>query len=677
MAQDSIQVGALVKQPVRVRAVHRGQTLLDQVFQTTPIRIGRLLDNDIVLPFDFASRYHCEIRCEDGQWTAVDLASKNGLLIDANTRMHEIALSDGDEFRIQEVTISLQFEVADDIVQDFHALHEAATIIGDFEDFNDPKALSRKSEIKAPPRPAPPAYAARAIVVPDEPSSISVVSKSNSVSNSISISISQPNSPSGPQGKRPLLDVDLNTLLFANHPLAFQVKERALQMVVVWHDQVIDAYEVAVGEAITWNFLGDKIDLGYVGIDKSQITIPDGCVPIRGDAGPRSMNVSMHESAAFRSGPNLLISFRYVPKSKDIARNLTWIEEKLVDPVILSSAVHGAAAITAIFVGNKHPSEPIRDEPERFAKIIIVPTPLVALQPSPTPTPTPTPTPLVAKEEPPKREKPKVMPTPKVVKTVVKQTKKRPPAIARKEEIAPPKVSALPKEIAKVEPPPKLKPPEPPAPTPPPFNAKSVGTLKALSALSLGPATNIANVEKIQLSRAPASVTGSMIGREPMSGTGDIISKLNQSARGQGDHSAVAIGGKASGKYGSRGLGGKAGTRNIRGTVIGGATYSELTKNEGLTREQVMKIVQKHQAQIQACYEKSLMSNPELVGRADFEWEITAKGSVTFVNVKEATLKNGENLLECVKGVFAKMKFPEAKNGENTTPTIGLPFGRL
>jgi hypothetical protein len=90
-----------------------------------------------------------------------------------------------------------------------------------------------------------------------------------------------------------------------------------------------------------------------------------------------------------------------------------------------------------------------------------------------------------------------------------------------------------------------------------------------------------------------------------------------------------------------------------------------------------MKEVQKHQAQIQACYEKSLMSNPDIVGRADFEWEITPKGSVTTVSVKEATIKNGENLLECVKGVFARMKFPEAKNGEATTPTIGLPFGRL
>ncbi|MBK7890165.1 MAG: AgmX/PglI C-terminal domain-containing protein [Bdellovibrionales bacterium] len=113
------------------------------------------------------------------------------------------------------------------------------------------------------------------------------------------------------------------------------------------------------------------------------------------------------------------------------------------------------------------------------------------------------------------------------------------------------------------------------------------------------------------------------------------------------------------------------------GSVIGGATYSESTKTEGLTREQVMKIVQKHQGQIQQCYERSLMDDANLAGRAEFEWEISAQGSVTSVSVKESNLRNGEKLLDCVKGVFKKMAFPSAKNGASTTPTIGLPFGRL
>lgn len=129
--------------------------------------------------------------------------------------------------------------------------------------------------------------------------------------------------------------------------------------------------------------------------------------------------------------------------------------------------------------------------------------------------------------------------------------------------------------------------------------------------------------------------------------------------------------------YGATGFSGKTGKRNVLGSVIGGASYTEIAKTEGLTREQVMKVVQKHHSQIQQCYERSLMDDPNLAGRAEFEWEISAQGSVSAVSVKETSLRNGDRLLDCVKGVFRGMKFPVAKNGSSTTPTIGLPFGRL
>jgi hypothetical protein len=159
-----------------------------------------------------------------------------------------------------------------------------------------------------------------------------------------------------------------------------------------------------------------------------------------------------------------------------------------------------------------------------------------------------------------------------------------------------------------------------------------------------------------------------------------MISKLAQSSHGgsANDVGTVAVGGKnAGGKYEVAGLGGKAGKQKVLGTVVGGATYTENSKNEGLTRDQVMKVIQKNQARIQQCYERALLDNPDLIGSADFEWEIAASGAVSSVNVKNATIKNGENLLGCVKNVFTQMKFPQAKNGEGTTSTIGLPFGRL
>ena len=131
---DSKQMSALVKKPIRLIVTRQGQQMSDQMYQHTPIRIGRLLDNDLVLPFDFASRFHAELRFENGQWRAVDLGSKNGLLFGpagAQARLHEVPLENGQSFTIQEVTIQLVNEVSPEVTEDFHPIRDAETIFGD------------------------------------------------------------------------------------------------------------------------------------------------------------------------------------------------------------------------------------------------------------------------------------------------------------------------------------------------------------------------------------------------------------------------------------------------------------------------------------------------------------------------------------------------------------------
>jgi pSer/pThr/pTyr-binding forkhead associated (FHA) protein len=677
-SQASTQPGALVKQPIRLTAIHRGQKLMDQVFQHTPIRIGRLLDNDVVLPFDFASRYHAEIRFENGQWTAVDLGSKNGLMIDATTRAPEIKLENNGTFRIQEVTILLKFETAAEVARDFGALRESPTQVASPEKLEKEQSRAREARAKNQQRDA-----------------------GGHGTGQRGTSRSQPAEHDSDNGHRPMLDVTAAGLFLASHPSIASAKEKAVQMVVLWHDQVLDTREFPIGARIRWDFLGEVHDLGTVKGDKSSIKIPKGCSVV-GESGPGGLNLSHANPVAFRASSTLMVAFRYVPRSKELAAASMWPEEKLLNPLILSGTLHAAAGLTAICIAPKHQVKPV-EEPDRFATIIVAPTPIpteIALQPTPTPTPVPeqipTPTPIeVAKIEPPK-------PIPeKKIKKVTVEKKLRKIAEARKEDIGvkredkpkvekkiveePTKIKEETKVIAKVdEPPVKIEPVSSPAPAPTPvFEAKKVGALKMLSLLNAAPSADIANVEKIQISRAPASVSGPMNGREAINGTGSIESKLNQSAKGGGTGGGdgvqgIAVGGKsAGGSYKMGGLAGKAGTRKIRGTVVGGATYTELNKNEGLTKEQIDKVVREHANEIQACYEKSLMTNPDIVGRAEFEWEITPKGKVTYTKVKEATLKDGENLLDCVRGVFMKMKFPVAKNGESTTPTLGLPFGRL
>jgi hypothetical protein len=509
---------------------------------------------------------------------------------------------------------------------------------------------------------------------------------------------------------RPLLNVDPIDLLNTVHPVIGPNygKEKALQMVVFWHRQVLETREIEIGSIITWDFHGDSHDLGIVSGDKTKIEIPKGCRSADGGKF-RTLMITPEEPVAFRAGSYLTVMLRYVPKSKELPGNLGWVEQKLVDPLLLSSTVHGTFALLAVLMAVKHQDVKPEPEKERFASIIVAPTPLpVAVVPTPVPTPEPTPmpapsppvlviapTPTPRPISPPKIVKIKEKIKSPEIKKVVVKSKPKEVAVARKEDPAPKKVEAkkqivadtpepvrtiasIPPEQVHLEP----APPPPPAPTPlptPVFEAKKVGALGMLANLHTGPASSVPNAESIQISRTVASVDPAANTGGSANNTGDIEAKLSQAAHGSGDGNGiagVAVEGKE-GSYNIKGLKGGAGKRKIRGSIVGGATFTDNSKSEGLGREQVMKIVQQHQSEIQTCYERSLMTNPDLSGRADFEWQITPTGEVASVTAKEATLRDGASLIECVKGVFAKMQFPAAKNGESTTPTIGLPFGRL
>jgi hypothetical protein len=130
--------------------------------------------------------------------------------------------------------------------------------------------------------------------------------------------------------------------------------------------------------------------------------------------------------------------------------------------------------------------------------------------------------------------------------------------------------------------------------------------------------------------------------------------------------------------YGVQGLKGNAGARGIAGAIVGEPKLATAAnKTEGLTRAQVMAVVQKHLAEIQHCYEKNLLLNPDLSGRMEFEWEISPTGKVVTSSVKRSTVNGGDGLGECVKRVFTAMRFPNASNGQSTVPSIGFPFGRM
>ena len=72
-------------------------------------RIGRAVDNDVVLSDQAVSRHHAEIRREDNGFVIIDMASKNGTYLNGE-RVERASLRDGD--RIQMGSLMLVFRTS-------------------------------------------------------------------------------------------------------------------------------------------------------------------------------------------------------------------------------------------------------------------------------------------------------------------------------------------------------------------------------------------------------------------------------------------------------------------------------------------------------------------------------------------------------------------------------------
>ncbi len=137
------------------------------------------------------------------------------------------------------------------------------------------------------------------------------------------------------------------------------------------------------------------------------------------------------------------------------------------------------------------------------------------------------------------------------------------------------------------------------------------------------------------------------------SGGGGIISTLSSDQVGG---SAIASVGKVKKKGKVRGKV----TKMSSGVKVGGS----------LSREDVLKVINKNFHAVQACYERALMQKPNLSGRIAFDWTVSTSGSVKGVRVRSSTLGNPQ-VANCIAGLIKRWKFPRPKGGE---AVITFPF---
>lgn len=468
----------------------------------------------------------------------------------------------------------------------------------------------------------------------------------------------------------------LNKQIERLHP-----QRRALEVHVTWKDQVYDSRLYLPGETISigtdtddlytpilpgsfvlGRFDGQNADFfltkgvrGYVyrsGNRQHNLehAVGKDLLPRRGKY--HVLSLSVLERCVFELGCDLKINVRYSPMPRQLSKAVVREPDRMLRRALTySSSFHFAFLLLALLFAPAHEIPRIKHLSPRVARLLVQ----KSLEPEPPPKP------------------PKIVATPPE-KPVAPPKQTLPP---RRWSPPPKKVVIRPNQRMKVINKINLQKivlrPTPSQPVEP--NVNQMGALAALGALGTPTVNNPKNLP-VAININPNA--GGASGLSTKGVIGALKAKGGQlSAAGT---SGVITRGKGFGSgtgYGVQGLKGMAGTRGVNGSVIGQPELLGVNRTEGLTQKQVMDVVKQHLSKIQQCYERSLLSQSQLSGRIEYEWEISARGAVQWVKVKRSDVANGDGLNTCVSGVFKRMKFPLAKNGESTTPSIGFPFGRL
>jgi len=416
---------------------------------------------------------------------------------------------------------------------------------------------------------------------------------------------------------------------------------------------------------------------------------------------------SLYDVIRIELDPWTQLYFRYVPSETDLDRKkLISPDEFLKKALQLSLVVHLVLSVIIFLIPSDKikPIEP-KQEPERVARLIMdkpaEPPPLPIPEPEPEPKKEEPPPPEPPKPEEPKPEPPpppKVEVKPPPVKPEIKKVKpqKPKPAVPQKLPPAPKKPQVVYEEVEvqeeapvvqKAQPAPVMpkqepQPQAPPKPAPPPVDVNKLGALAAISGLKLSNTGTQALPKDIKISNT--AVNTKVNENSPVGSVSSLSKDIKQevgATGGQLSTGPIKTKGKTStgSSYGGEGIGADTGKRGVKASVIGkpALKFEDTSKPEGLSREQIMKVMQAQMSKIQNCYERALLNDSNLAGRIEFEWEISAGGQVTSVEVKKNSVAGGEQLGECVSGVIRGTKFPAATNGQTTKPSIGFPFGRL
>lgn len=139
----------------------------------------------------------------------------------------------------------------------------------------------------------------------------------------------------------------------------------------------------------------------------------------------------------------------------------------------------------------------------------------------------------------------------------------------------------------------------------------------------------------------------------------------------------ASLGGGAGGGAGG-GVGGSVGYGAGRQAGVAGQGESFVSLDlpnamveEGLTREEVGRVIHSHISEIRYCYESSMLRSPDLEGKLVLDFSIGSNGAVKTAAVKESSL-NDARLDDCILRRLTKWSFPKPNGGVDVA--VSYPF---
>jgi hypothetical protein len=244
----------------------------------------------------------------------------------------------------------------------------------------------------------------------------------------------------------------------------------------------------------------------------------------------------------------------------------------------------------------------------------------------------------------------------------LKEIELEPPAPPPKHEKKKPKPERT--QTASTEPTPRSNTPHIPrsrAPSTPQTQSAATAQklLSALGGLSAGPkpmsATAMSNLAAVGPVHGGGFKVSGAIGKLP----GDSL-RLAAAGSGIGrlDTKSANDVGKNLGKVLGRGP-----TGQVRAQV---SARPNLMKVEGhLDRGEIQKVINAHIHELQGCFERQLIMNPNLAGKVTFEWVIGLGGAVNVVKIKASSLSSNE-ATSCMQAAIRRWQFPAPSGGQVT-----------